>query len=91
MNQYGSMSVSEGSIYPLLLRMQIEKSIKKPLKTSNLGPKHKHYHLTKKGLEQLDVFKANLGVVSTTVNQLLGGGNKIKLDEMARINNKKSY
>lgn len=74
LNQYGFTFVSEGSIYPLLLRMQKEKLIEGTLKTSNLGPKRKYYHLTKKGLEQLEVFKESWDMVSTTVNRLLGGG-----------------
>ncbi|OFD67075.1 PadR family transcriptional regulator [Bacillus mycoides] len=73
LNQYGFTFVSEGSIYPLLLRMQKEKLIEGTLKTSNLGPKRKYYHLTKKGLEQLEVFKESWDMVSTTVNRLLGG------------------
>ncbi|MFD4854639.1 PadR family transcriptional regulator [Bacillus mycoides] len=73
LNQYGFTFVSEGSIYPLLLRMQKEKLIEGTLKTSNLGPKRKYYHLTKMGLEQLGVFKESWDMVSTTVNRLLGG------------------
>ncbi|HDR7501310.1 TPA: PadR family transcriptional regulator, partial [Bacillus toyonensis] len=33
----------------------------------------KYYHLTKKGLDQLELFKESWGMVSTTVNQLLKG------------------
>ncbi|MBC6973916.1 PadR family transcriptional regulator [Bacillus sp. Xin] len=76
LNQYGFTFVSEGSIYPLLLRMQKEKLIEGILKTSSLGPKRKYYHLTKKGLKQLEVFKESWDMVSTTVNQLLGGKEK---------------
>ncbi|HHK5560306.1 PadR family transcriptional regulator [Bacillus cereus] len=73
LNQFGFTFVSEGSIYPLLLRMKKEKLIEGTLKTSNLGPKRKYYHLTKEGLEQLEVFKRSWDMVSTTVNQLLEG------------------
>ena len=76
LNKHGFTFVSEGSIYPLLLRMQKEKLIEGALKSSNLGPKRKYYHLTKKGLEQLEVFKESWERVSTTVDQLLGGKNK---------------
>ncbi|MDM5189158.1 PadR family transcriptional regulator [Bacillus sp. DX4.1] len=76
LNQYDFTFVSEGSIYPLLLRMQKEKLIEGTLKTSNLGPKRKYYHLTEKGLEQLEVFKGSWDMVSTTVNRLLGGKEK---------------
>ncbi|HDR3897110.1 PadR family transcriptional regulator [Bacillus sp. FSL W7-1334] len=71
LNQYGFTYVSEGSIYPLLLRMQKEKLIEGTIVTSNQGPKRKYYHLTKKGFKQLEVFKEAWGIVSTSVNQLL--------------------
>lgn len=57
LNKYGFTFVSEGSIYPLLLRMQKEKLIEGTLKASSLGPKRKYYHVTDKGLEQLEEFK----------------------------------
>lgn len=76
LNQYGFTFVSEGSIYPFLLRIQKEKLIEGTLKTSNLGPKRRYYHLTEKGLEQLEVFKENWDMVSTTVSRLLGGKEK---------------
>lgn len=72
LNQCGFTFVSKGSIYPLLLRMQKEKLIEGNLKTSNLGPKRKYYHLTRKGLKKLEAFKGNWNMVSTTVNGLLG-------------------
>ncbi|PGT62247.1 PadR family transcriptional regulator [Bacillus cereus] len=71
LNQYGFTFVSEGSIYPLLSRMQKERLIEGTLKVSNLGPKRKYYHVTKKGLEQLKIFKKNWDTVSTAVNCLL--------------------
>lgn len=73
LNQYGFTFVSEGSIYPLLLRLQKEKLIEGTLKSSNLGPKRKYYHLTNKGLEQLEIFKESWDMVSRTVHQLLRG------------------
>ncbi|MGH1288397.1 PadR family transcriptional regulator [Bacillus toyonensis] len=71
LNKYGFTFVSEGSIYPLLLRMQKERLIEGNLKVSNLGPKRKYYRITKQGLEQLEVFKKNWDIVSTAVNHLL--------------------
>ncbi|MDA2424228.1 PadR family transcriptional regulator, partial [Bacillus cereus] len=35
--------------------------------------KRKYYHVTDKGLEQLEEFKKSWGMVSTTVNNLLQG------------------
>ncbi|EJP81908.1 TPA: PadR family transcriptional regulator [Bacillus thuringiensis] len=71
LNQFGFTFVSEGSIYPILLRMKKEKLIEGTLTTSNLGPKRKYYHVTNKGLEKLEVFTRSWNRVSTTVNQLI--------------------
>lgn len=73
LNKHGFTFVSEASIYPLLLRMQKEKLIEGTLKASSLGPKRKYYHVTDKGVEQLEEFKKSWGMVSTTVNNLLQG------------------
>ncbi len=81
LNKHGFTFVSEGSIYPLLLRMQKEKLIEGTLKASSLGPKRKYYHVTNKGLEQLEEFKQSWGMVSTTVNNLLQGSDR---DECTR-------
>ena len=51
--------------------MQKERLIEGTLKVSNLGPKRKYYHVAKKGLEQLKIFKENWNTVSTAVNCLL--------------------
>ena len=57
LNKHGFTFVSEGSIYPLLLRMQKEKLIEGTLKASSLGPKRKYYHITDLGLKRIDDFK----------------------------------
>ena len=56
------------------------------LKASSLGPKRKYYHVTDKGLEQLEGFKQSWGMVSTTVNNLLQGSDE---DESERFNRTK--
>lgn len=43
---YGFSDISEGSIYPILLRMQKEKWVETELKRSASGPKRKYYRLT---------------------------------------------
>ncbi|MTW84475.1 PadR family transcriptional regulator [Virgibacillus dakarensis] len=56
LKDYGFDSFSEGTIYPLLLRMQKEKLITSTLKKSTAGPKRKYYSLTEKGEEELTAF-----------------------------------
>lgn len=56
LESYGFEFVSEGSIYPILLRMQKEKLIEGTMKDSELGPKRKYYQLTQKGEQTLKEF-----------------------------------
>lgn len=70
---YGFTMVSEGSIYPLLLRMK-----KEGLVTTNQkelpsgGPKRKYYSLTTRGTQELEEFKERWSDIANSVNHLLG-------------------
>lgn len=68
---YGFGTVSEGTIYPIILRLQSSKSIQAVAKTSSQGPKRKYYSLTETGLQQLADFKENWLSLSSAINQLL--------------------
>ncbi|QDP39856.1 PadR family transcriptional regulator [Radiobacillus deserti] len=68
----GFTMVSEGSIYPLLIRLKKEGLVEtnsKPLPSG--GPKRKYYTLTEKGKEELETFKKNWNAISNGVIQLL--------------------
>ncbi|WP_026690357.1 PadR family transcriptional regulator [Alteribacter aurantiacus] len=72
LDSYGFSMVSEGSIYPLLLRMKKEgwvTTTQKPLPSG--GPKRKYYSLTDKGEEELEQFKKRWTKMSGSVNELL--------------------
>ncbi|AST90174.1 MULTISPECIES: PadR family transcriptional regulator [Sutcliffiella] len=72
LNKYGFTMVSEGSIYPLLLRMRKEGLVittQKELPSG--GPKRKYYSLTAKGKEELEEFKLRWDAISSGVNNLL--------------------
>lgn len=69
--QKQGLDVSEGSIYPLLLRLQKEKLIKGQMRKSPSGPNRKYYHLTESGRESLQVFKENWEKLKPPVDQLL--------------------
>lgn len=68
--EYGFGNVSEGTIYPLLLRLEKNNSIQAVFKKSSLGPKRKYYTLTSLGDQQLLEFKKNFSDLSNTVNKL---------------------
>ncbi|BBN97705.1 PadR family transcriptional regulator [Sporolactobacillus terrae] len=73
LGSYGFTMVSEGSIYPLLIRMRKEGLvITHAKKLPSGGPKRKYYTLTESGKKELDSFKQRWRAISHSVNQLLG-------------------
>ncbi|WP_413303755.1 PadR family transcriptional regulator [Bacillus sp. 1P10SD] len=71
LESYGFNSFSEGTIYPLLLRMQKEGLVSTTLRKSIAGPKRKYYSLTEKGEEELKLFIKRWEQLSFTVNNVL--------------------
>ncbi|MFC4023668.1 PadR family transcriptional regulator [Oceanobacillus longus] len=71
LGEYGFQNFSEGTIYPLLLRMQKEKLITSTLKKSTAGPKRKYYSLTEKGEEELQKFLQRWSHMQSSVNNVL--------------------
>lgn len=74
LEKYGFGLISEGTIYPIILRLQKNELVKATLKDSNSGPKRKYYHLTEKGVSELNQFKDNWRELENAVNQLLMEG-----------------
>ncbi|WP_182914249.1 PadR family transcriptional regulator [Paenibacillus sp. 1011MAR3C5] len=56
LHEAGLTMVKEGSIYPLLLRMQKNELIVGTMKPSATGPDRKYYRLTAKGERALQLF-----------------------------------
>jgi PadR family transcriptional regulator, regulatory protein PadR len=71
LESYGFTSFSEGTIYPLLLRMQKEGLVSATLRKSTAGPKRKYYSLTEKGEGELESFIKRWEQLSATVNNVL--------------------
>ena len=67
---YG-LVVSEGSIYPVLLRLQKEKLIRGELRASPSGTNRKYYFLTPEGEEALQNFQTSWEELKTSVDRLL--------------------
>ncbi|MEG2848559.1 MAG: PadR family transcriptional regulator [Bacilli bacterium] len=76
LGKYGFGEISEGTIYPIILRLQKNEMIKATLRDSNSGPKRKYYSLTSNGINALMQFKNNWKELNTAVNKLLEGDNK---------------
>lgn len=73
LEQYGFDSFSEGTIYPLLMRMQKEELVTSTLKKSTAGPKRKYYSLTSKGEQELRQFIKRWKLLQSSVNTVLKG------------------
>lgn len=71
LESYGFHSFSEGTIYPLLMRMQKEELVTSTLKKSTAGPRRKYYSLTSKGETELEMFMERWNYLQTNVNRVL--------------------
>ena len=71
LENYGFHSFSEGTIYPLLMRMQKEELVTSTLKNSTAGPKRKYYSLTPKGEVELALFIERWNDLKKNVNRIL--------------------
>ena len=56
LQEYGFTDVKEGTLYPLLLRLEKKELIYGVFKESPLGPKRKYYNLTQEGKEYVKSF-----------------------------------
>lgn len=63
----------EGTLYPLLHKLENEEYIKSYKKKSKTGRERKYYEITDKGEKQLIEEKKQWHVFSTTINKVLGG------------------
>jgi PadR family transcriptional regulator, regulatory protein PadR len=73
LEKYGFGIISEGTIYPIILRLQKGEMIKATLRDSNTGPQRKYYQLTDNGIISLNQFKEDWIELDHAVNQLFMG------------------
>ncbi|EIT86690.1 transcriptional regulator, PadR family protein [Fictibacillus macauensis ZFHKF-1] len=74
LREYGFQSFSEGTIYPLLLRMQKEGLVTSTLRASTAGPKRKYYALSRAGEREVEAFKKRWSEVKQSVEKVLHEG-----------------
>lgn len=74
--QKEGLTVKEGSIYPLLLRLQKENLIYGKMQKSPSGPNRKYYYLSEDGKIALDMFRNHWEEIKTPIDQLLEKGNE---------------
>lgn len=69
--EYGFGKITEGTIYPLLLRLEKNELVTATYKASDIGPKRKYYELTEKGRSALTYFLNSYIELSNAVNRLI--------------------
>lgn len=74
LKQSGFDDLSEGTVYPLLLRLEKQGSIRSTLLPSPLGPKRKYFTITKAGSEYLQSFEESWERIHRLVNEITKGG-----------------
>ena len=79
LQKYGFSDIAEGTIYPLLLRLEKNESIIAQYRESAFGPKRKYFSITPTGRKELDAFLINWRELEHGVNQLfyIGGRNNV--------------
>lgn len=70
----GFEEISEGTIYPLLLRLERQGSIHSTLLSSPLGPKRKYYSITATGMEYLKSFEETWNQMVSAVGRIFSRG-----------------
>lgn len=70
LQEYGFSSISEGTIYPLLLRLEKNGLIIAQYRESSIGPKRKYFSISDSGQRELDQFWLNWRELERAVNQL---------------------
>lgn len=71
---FGLGDISEGSIYPILLRLQREGLIVGTLQKSEAGPNRKYYQLTNDGHIALSEFTEHWEAIKIPVDKIMNGG-----------------
>ena len=67
----GLKDVSEGTIYPVLLRLQKNEYIVGEMRPSESGPNRKYYSLTDKGKKALEEIRTEWELLASSITTLL--------------------
>lgn len=78
LQKYGFSNISEGTIYPLLLRLEKNGLITTQYRESPLGPKRKYFSISMAGKKELELFYSNWVELERAVNLLFQDGGQIK-------------
>jgi len=70
LHEYGFFGISEGTIYPLLLRLEKNGFITARYKESPVGPQRKYFSISAEGLEEVRSFYSSWTELAGAINKL---------------------
>lgn len=69
---FGFHEITEGSVYPILIRLEKKEFLCSILKESPYGPRRKYYYLTKLGELELKEFVSSWKEIKSNIDNVLG-------------------
>jgi len=76
LSQHGFLDIQEGTLYPVLVRLEKKRSIECRIGKSPFGPKRKYYSITEEGRENLKQFMESFHDIVSITNSILFDGLK---------------
>ncbi|WP_066507572.1 PadR family transcriptional regulator [Abyssisolibacter fermentans] len=76
LNEKGFYDLNEGTVYPILVRLEKKGLITSASRVSPLGPRRKYFKLSEEGQIYLDEFKKLWHGIKGAVNTILEEGDK---------------
>ncbi len=73
----GFGEIKEGTIYPLLIRLEKKGIIKGEFKASPLGPDRKYYKLTEEGVRYMESFQESWSAIREAMDRLWQKGGNV--------------
>jgi len=70
--ELGFEQINEGSVYPILIRLEKKELLYSIMKKSPFGPMRKYYYLTKSGEQELKEFIISWEEIKKNVDSVLG-------------------
>jgi len=68
----GFKEMSEGSVYPILIRLEKKDLLYSIMRESPLGPMRKYYYLTENGIDELEEFIVSWKTIKGNIDSILG-------------------
>ena len=75
LNKYGFKDIYEGTLYPILTRMEKKGIISCNIRKSPLGPKRKYYTITTLGEKYYEDFKKIFNDITSKTNEIINTEN----------------